>query len=185
MRKLKLALVLPIAQVVIAAILLQWGYRAPTPRGSEFYEPTASLICRGLNAPALLFRVLTYYLTRSDTTLSWVSRSILGFHAGDLVFLAGVIVVWYFVGWALDHRRTVRTLGRGAIVGGLIAHSLVLGLGGILFSSGLYRLKHPTDNPLHPVPVEALLTLIWAISLLFISGRGLVRAIRHALCGSA
>jgi len=111
-QKPKLAVVLPAVQFVFAAILLQWSYRTPIPRGTELYVPTSRLICRGLNAPALLFSEVDYYFVQSEAAPTWTARPILGFYADDLFFLLGVIVVWYFAGRALDLRATSPRIDR-------------------------------------------------------------------------
>jgi hypothetical protein len=182
MRKLKLAWFLPVIQFVIAAILLQWGYRAPVPRGSELYVPPSRLICLGLDAPALLFRLLDPVPWGPE--FDWIPRSILGFDTDDLFFLVGVIVVWYLAGRALDHLWTPRTAKRGSMAIVFVKCSLLLAAGVILFFFGLQQLgPHP---PNYPAPtVGAVLTLMWSVALIFLSGKGLVRAIRGVLSRSA
>jgi len=172
MRKLRLALVLPITQFVIATILLKWGDRT-VPPGKVMYVHTARLICWGLNAPALLFRFLN--------PIGWgpmwdgLPRSILGFDTDDLFFLLGVIVVWYFVGRALDRRpASEKVAPRGTVtVATLMVCFVVLALGGLLSFAGVHDLVHPSsNNPYHSV--RGLLTLIWSVSLIFLSVRWLL-----------
>jgi hypothetical protein len=174
MRKLKLAGVLPIMQFVIAASLLQYGYRASVAHGTEFYVPTARLICLGLNAPAMLFMHLNP--TSWGEAFDFLPRSVLGFDTDDLFFLLGVVVVWYFVGRAVDQRQFSRTAGKRRIMAPLTACPLLLALGGLLFHWGQQNLKNPYDNP--DPPFGAVLMLAWAVSLIFFSGRWLVRTIR-------
>ena len=172
MPKLKFATVLPISQFVIAVILLQLG----DPRLS--YVHTARLVCWGLNAPAMVSRGLGLLCGRWG--LPCLTGPIAGFYTDDLFFLAGVVVVWYLVGRALDQRRTsqtVREVGRAMT---LIACSLLLALGGLLLLLGLDYLRNPRFNSPN-YPVVAVPMLMWSPSLIFLSGRGLVRAIRHAL----
>lgn len=176
MHKLKLALVLPIIQLAIAATLLQWGYRAPVPRGSELYVPTVRLICRGLNAPALLFRMLNPI--GLGPAFDWVPRSMLGFDTDDLFFLVGVIIVWCLVGRALDQRRTSTTAARSRMATVLIMCLLLMAVGGLLLWLALHDLQHPGYENLDP-PVGAFLTLMWSASLVVLSGKGLLRAIRE------
>lgn len=58
MYKLRFAVALPILQTLVALILLLWADRTPTPRNVEFfYHPAAWLICKGLNAPAMLLLI--------------------------------------------------------------------------------------------------------------------------------
>jgi hypothetical protein len=177
MRKLRFTWFLPAIQFVIATILLQWGYRAPVSRGSEMYVPTGQLICKGLNAPALLFRFLDPIPW--GPKFDWIPRSILGFYTDDLFFLAGVIVVWYIVGRALDHRRTSRRARQSSVAIALVRCSLLLALGVILFFAGLRDLGPRRSNNPAP-PVGAILTLVWSIALIFGSGRRLVASIRSS-----
>jgi hypothetical protein len=174
LHKLRLALIMPVIQFVVAATLLQWGYRTPVPPGSEIYIPTVRLVCRGLNAPALLFRILDPF----TWGVEWhdVPRSILGFDTGDIPFLVGVIVVWYLVGRTLDKRRLISgTAVRSRIAVALVACFLLL-LGGFLFSAGLHDFGPGRPNNPGP-PFGAILTLVWSITLIFLSGRELLTLI--------
>jgi biotin transporter BioY len=106
-----------------------------------------------------------------------------GFYTDDLFFLAGVVVVWYFVGRAWDQRRTPQTVGKRGTVKALIACALLVALGGLLFLLGMDYLRNPRfNNP--DYPAVAVPVLMWSVSLIFLSGRRLVRAIRHAIRGT-
>ena len=162
---MKLAVVLPFVQFAVAAILLRSGYRQ---------------ICYGLSAPALLFKFLDP--VGWGPTFRRLPQSVLGFDTDDCFFLIGVIVVWYFVGRVLDGRRkskTSRAHGRGTV---LIVFPLLLVLGGLLFPFGLLELIGPQHfrNAGH-LHESGLLTLTWSVSLIFVSVRGLLRAIRLGL----
>ena len=87
------------------------------------------------------------------------------------------------VGRALDQWRGSQPAveRRGAM--SLIACSLLLALGGLLLLLGLDYLRNPRFNTPN-YPVVAVPMLMWSASLIFLSGRGLVRAIRHAFRGS-
>ena len=90
MRKLKLAIILPIIQVLVAVVLLLQADRTHGPGGLDYhYFPPAWLICKGLNAPAMLLLVPfggTWYFVPQ---IPIVGRSL---------FLISVMIVWYFVG---------------------------------------------------------------------------------------
>src|SRR5215472_16355502 len=96
-RRLKLALVLPVAQVVITAILTLWADRVTWLLGNSNRVPgpfthldllviSLRLIWRGVNAPACP-------LCAANSNV------------GELLYLAAVAVLWYSVGRFLDHRR--------------------------------------------------------------------------------
>lgn len=169
MRKLKMAFVLPMFQVVLAAILLRWAGPA------DFYVPTSKLICWGLNAPALLFRVQAGWGPIS----AWVPGSILGVDTSDLFFLVGVTVVWYLVGRALDRRGVPQTEGRHAMVVNVAAHCCLLMLGGFLFYAGLQDFWNPNYGGFGIRPERGILMFLWSGSLIFLSGRTLVQATRR------
>jgi hypothetical protein len=179
MRKLRLALVLPIIQVAIAAILLQAAYRTRLPRGSDAI-PDVRLICRGLNAPALVFRLPN--LMAPEAT--WIPKlpSVFGFDVDDVYFLVGVVVVWYLLGRALDQRRSSRKEGGSKKATAFVVYPLLLALGGLLFYGGLKDFGNPRSPNLGS-PVGAFLTLMWSVGLIVLSGRRLVRAIRPAFRG--
>ena len=99
-RRLKLALVLPVAQVVITAILTLWADQVTWLLGDSNRVPgsfthfhllviSLRLIWRGVNAP---------------TCPLCAARS----NIGELLYLAAVAVLWYLVGRFLDHRRGVQ-----------------------------------------------------------------------------
>ncbi len=167
MRKLRLSLSLPLIQFLVAAILLQWGYRTPVPPGSEAYVPTSRLICRGLNAPALLFRIFDPFVWGQEWTR--IPRSLLGFDTGDVPFLVGVIVLWYLVARGLEKKETLKITDRSRKAAVLAAISL-LSLGLFLASVGLHDLGPGRPNNTSP-PVGAVLTLVWSIALIFLSCR--------------
>jgi len=94
MRKLKFAIVLPLIQVLVAVVLLLQADRTHGPGGVDYhYFPPAWLICKGLNAPAMLLLVPfggTWYFVPQIPIV------------GRALFLISVAIVWYFVGRLLD-----------------------------------------------------------------------------------
>jgi hypothetical protein len=171
MHKLKLAIFLPIIQFAIAVILLKQAGRP------DFYVPTSKLICWGLNAPALLFRGQALWGPISVL----VPGSIRGVDAGDLFFLLGVIVVWYLVGRALDRKRNLENECGPIRPMAVVAHCFLLVVGGLLLYVGAALLG---DVNYRGRPERGILTLLWAVSLLFFSGRALMRSARRRVAKS-
>ena len=159
MRKLKLAVALPVVQAILAATLL---YVAGPLRGPPV--ATARLICMGLNAPAVFFSFLGL-------------GTVFGIDGSDLSFLVGVIVVWYLVGRALDRRWVPRTIEESVMVPA-VARGFLLAMGGLLLYIGLFDFQDPTFDNLSHRPERGILTVLWSCSLIFLSGRALVRMIR-------
>ncbi|MGA8221329.1 MAG: hypothetical protein WB780_06700 [Candidatus Acidiferrales bacterium] len=105
LRKLRFSLALPIVQVVITAVLTLWADRvdwlfvdSKRLPGSfvhvHFLVLALRPIWRGVNAP-------TWPLCLAGSS----NYSILGFSAGELLYLAAVAALWYLVGRFLDRRR--------------------------------------------------------------------------------
>lgn len=168
MRKLRLAALLPIFQVVLAAILLQWA----VPPNFYWSEPV--LICQGLNAPALLFVALT----RWPPIAELAGGRVRGTSINDIFFLLGVVVVWYFVGRALDRKRGSRQQKQSGAPKSVAAYLVILAAAGILLYLALLDFQNPNFDSWHHFPERAVLTLAWSTTLAFISARGLLTIIR-------
>jgi hypothetical protein len=178
MPRIRMALVLPIVQVLAASILLFWGSRVDVTRGCDPYVPTQWLICRGLNAPALLVGYLdplmwgeTWLWTR-DWLPNWAI-----FSFPSRTFLLGVAALWYFAGRAIDRRQTPSPVSRFGLAATLVVQPLLLALGGLVLVVGLHELRRAHCNP---NPVGALLMLTWSAMLILLSGRALVRRLYQA-----
>jgi hypothetical protein len=165
MRKLKLAIFLPIIQVLVAVVLLLKADRTIGPGGVDYYFfPPAWLICKGLNAPAMLLLVpfgRSWYFVPQIPIV------------GRALFLISVAVVWYFVGRALDQRRAPSRAREHRVATTLLLQFLLLVAGGILIYSGLNELRKPISTV-----VGVLLTFIWAVSLICFSSVSLLRMVR-------
>lgn len=134
-----------------------------------FYHPTAWLICKGLNAPAMLVLVPfggTWYFVPPIET----------FGLGRGLFLAAVGAVWYFVGRAIDQRRVPgpRKTSRPVT---LLADLLLLLAGAVLFYAGFHEFAHP---PALPTRLGGLLSMTWAVGFVFISIRSLLHRRRQS-----
>jgi hypothetical protein len=186
MRKLKLAIVLPVTQVLIAWILLLWADQTPVPRGLDYmYHPPAWLVCKGLNAPVMLLLIPFGGNWYNAPAVPIVGRGL---------FLVAVAVVWYLVGRAIDRRESPKAGdGRGlaAMIG---VQSLLLAVGGVLFYAGWSEMGGYLT-----ISVRAFLTvpwslrlaalgpffsLMWSVSLIFLSSRTLMRILRRRLAPS-
>lgn len=98
MRKLKLALILPIVQVLLAVALFAWGNHQWRTRHGLFV-PAGRLLCFAINAPAELFSRLL------DLFPAWSAPRIWGFYFDELFFLPGVAILWFLIGRTLDKLR--------------------------------------------------------------------------------
>jgi hypothetical protein len=107
MRKLGLRFILPAAQLALALILLYWGNHTKAPPHSDTpFTPSVTLICFGINAPALLLLALGAWIGTPRMDKAPVMLS--GFGLDEWFFFAGVILCWYLVGLWLDSRAFPR-----------------------------------------------------------------------------
>jgi hypothetical protein len=177
MRKLKLALFLPMVQVVIAVFLLEWGYRAPYPfpkGGDELYVSTERLICLGINAPAFLLSFLVELIPIPDVTVFHL-------YTGDFAFLGCVIVVWYLVGRMVDRQilhQASAPVGTTPVKS--LLNFLLVVLGGWFLYSGIEALRSPGRlNNYTGNIVQGILFLAWSFVLILIPGRALMKTLRN------
>jgi hypothetical protein len=171
MQKLRLAFILPCAQLAIAAMLLQHSYRVRIPG----YTPTSRLVCMGLNAPALLFRILDP--AQFDWSPDWIPRSLLGFYINDFCFLTGVILVWYLVGRVLDQGYMSPPFKSSGVAGALVGYVLLLTAGIVLLLSGVEIFQRPQyNNPNYILMV--LLMWLWSALLGAVACAGLIKRLR-------
>ena len=101
--KLRFQILLPITQLLLALVMIAWGRQVPRPAGLDFpYSPTPVLVCNGINAPATVLSLSASFLPidRPDRT----PISLFGFGAQGLLFLLGVVLLWFFIGHTIDHR---------------------------------------------------------------------------------
>ena len=105
MSKLKITVLFPSFQLILAAALLGWGHRAGDPvRLDTLYAPTPTLVCLGINAPALI--VWPFIGRLSATPLDHPPRSVFSFGFDELLFLSAVVLLWYLVAkWLLRSRE--------------------------------------------------------------------------------
>ncbi len=187
MRKLKLAVVLPIIQVLLASILLLWADRAPYPPYLSF--PSAGwFFCRLLNAPVVVLMFLFGGNWNYLPQIPFVGRGI---------FLISVGLFWYLVGRMLDRRGT-KPAKEPSLLTVLAMQSLLL-VAGVLLLLNVWRdvsdpqasfasavldvVRIVSTTPLLGL-IGTFLTLAWSVSLIFLSGRTLVRMILRGIARS-
>jgi Na+/H+ antiporter NhaD/arsenite permease-like protein len=105
---------------------------------------------------------------------------VFGHGSQELLFLSGVVVVWYFVGRALDRyaKRQVPTRKRVSAAKALLDLTLMV-LGMLLLLVGITPIfdKRGFTNPTGAT-VAAVFWLIWFLVLFFLPGADLVRGFR-------
>lgn len=170
MRQLRFALLLPIAQLVVALLLLQWGHRVLPPRGLDtIYMPTPTLVCIGINGPAVLFRVGDFL-----TPQTWIYMGVRGFSSDEFWFLAGVLVIWFLIGHALDAHRMRGASTPRIRMGSAIASIAMLIVAALLLFLGLKHI-HPYEWNNPASPVVGIFFIVWSLAIGIVSGRKLTR----------
>ncbi|MEQ1949706.1 MAG: hypothetical protein ABL995_21150 [Bryobacteraceae bacterium] len=168
MWKLKLAWLLPLINVTVAAMLLHLA----GPRSG--YLPTARLICAGLNAPALAFTLVADWRPLSVPDL------VLGFERSDIFFMVGVLIVWFCVGRVIDRHGLAKTDSESRVIIPVLKQILPLCIGAFLLYVGLHDFQEPTFNNLGRRPHRGVLTLAWAGTLICLPGHAIIVEIRRA-----
>ena len=131
MSKLGYRFTLPAINFALAAILLVGGRQMPSPSHSDFpYTHPLVTVCKAITPPAVLFQILTSYVLPHRLT-SRSSVLIPGVGMEDMLFLLGLIISWYLVGWVIDHLARLRTSGNRPV-------KVVFGLLSILFGVFLF-----------------------------------------------
>jgi hypothetical protein len=194
--KFKLSVVLPIAQLIITAILTYWADRVdwivfgesnriPGPfHRIHIFVVYLRLVWRGVNAPALPFSFAGY---------AGRSYQILGFGLGELLYFAAVAIVWRIVGRYIERQRGVRVperQGRRArmlTILGMAWGILLLGIAIISIheSLRLFRDASLFANLLFLLhfrlylPLTQFLFLLWSFAVIAINGATLAHDIRR------
>lgn len=178
-RKLSFALALPIVQVAITAVLGVWADRvdwillANTSRAPgrfvhlDLIIIEARLIWRGINAP-------TFPLCLAGSS----KRQILGFGVDEILYLAAVAVLWYWVGRFFDRRRGVEATTDGIKKLKPVYYFLMLAWGNFLFLVSLWNASAEVSFARSyffriDAFVVAALYLAWSLILLILAGRRL------------
>jgi hypothetical protein len=177
-RKPNLALILPIVQVAITAVLGVWANRvdwiliANTSRAPgrfvhlDLIIIEARLIWRGINAP-------TFPLCLAGSS----NRQILGIGVGEILYLAAVAVLWYWVGSFFDRRRGLEVPTRQGIkMPRTVCYFLMMAWGIFLLFMSLRIVRAEVFFARSyffriDAFVVAALFLAWSLILLILAGR--------------
>ncbi len=175
--RLRMSWILPIIQLPLAIVMLEWGRHSGVQnRFDTLHFPTPSLICKGINAPAMVLAAIAYFFDRVDHPQPTIFGSTLDYP----LFLIGVVLLWYLVGRTLDSRRSAAqsslawTWPRLLLVGVPLAL-----LGALSFYESLqgfldpWRWNNRTGNL-----VQSILVLLWSIVLVGVPGLKLIQRLR-------
>jgi hypothetical protein len=174
MRRVGLAWILPLVQLLLAIGLLHWGSRTfPPKRFDTLWMPTATMICQGINAPALPLSIFG----RLFGVVDQAPPSFLGFGPGELFFLAGVIIIWCLIGRVLDGHSFRDTSGG---LGHTLLNVFLMAWGILLFCMALAPLRNPgfLNNRFGNV-VEGILFVCWSLLLVITSVLRFARTLRR------
>ena len=171
----KITLLLPICQTAVACALLILGrHEQFLQRVDTSYSPTATSICFGVNAPAVLVRpfiALLLPLVRVPFP-EWADQLALD----EIPFLLIVAGLWYFVArWLVALRRPGRDLMQRNPTLTITTYVVTIIVGAILFYLGVGNFLHlgRWNNPLGNA-IEGSFCLLWALALLTVSFKNLI-----------
>lgn len=161
MKQLKLAVVLPLVNLIAAVTMLHWS-RPDVHNG----PPLLLQICWGLNAPASLLwnRAMPGQIEKVAPT--WLLSVV----SGELLFMLGILVTWSFVGNELDRRNALP--GDRKMLIALAVDSLMLVAGGILLWMGIEDCNSPHTefySNFHGPSVKGFFVFVWSLSLIYLS----------------
>jgi hypothetical protein len=182
MSRVRLAIVLPAAQFVAAVIMLYIGGCVEAVKDRLFdslYFPTISSICRGINAPAALFKPVLLLFVFVPENWDRAFTRIFGYSVNPSFFI-GVVVVWYLVGRQVDRRRLPRDLLAPQKLTSTILKRIFLVLAGVvILLLGLRELANPgMFNNFLGTKVEGTLFIVWSAALVILPVAATVNQVR-------
>jgi hypothetical protein len=178
MQRIKLKILLPLGQLILAVVLLTIGQHLDI---RDKYEPRplamATRVCFAINAPALVASwlitwgsVATHFRKPPSAILSPID---------EIPFLVLLTVQWYFVARRLEsffsEGKTLAIPPRSPSQ--IIGNLLFLSIGAILLWDVIAEFRY-FNLYIHSAAdaVLCFLTLLWGVGLLFFSGRVLLQA---------
>jgi hypothetical protein len=165
MPKLKLAIALPVIQVLLAVGLFTLGNHARGPKGWDTPPRSPlSLVCAGISAPAFPLIYVGQLLPTA-----WYPESVLGLGLPQVLFLPGVVAVWYWIGRWLERRRNPAAIERRVTGSKVFITFLQLMLGVFLFLAGFTVIRQAislrASSNVWGHYVSGVLFLTWSLVL--------------------
>src|SRR5262249_48666517 len=157
-----LSIILPCVQVALAVGLWEWGRYQPRAQGFGAW-PIAGLICYGINAPAILPSRLAVYPFRMMYPPHFLSY----YSLSEWAFFAGVAVLWFLVGLALDRKIRGTSTERRVTPVTIVWRLLLLAMGTVLFLLALRQFSMPWHQGNYwGTIIESILFLVWSAVLI-------------------
>ncbi len=162
LQRVRFAVALPIAQLFLAIGLNRWGLTEGCPMADTPCSPTATQICRAINAPAALLMLLADLFHRVDHA----PPSVFGLPLGDLLFFSGVVLLWFIVGRAVDNRGHLGASAQVPMFAAVVFRALLLALGLLLFlmSLGPLFFRMSLNNSSGSI-AAGILIMLWSAAL--------------------
>jgi hypothetical protein len=178
MPKLRLAIILPILMACTFVVVIRWQRHVDVQLPPKREYPSVSSVTSaylGLNAPAVLFEAACKVILPIDR-LNQPPSSLFGIGIGQLLFFAGVVVLWFTVGLSLDHRSDRQTSAHTKMtVWRMVGAWLLLIFAIVLFGGAVFLMKHrPSGSPVGDI-LQAILWLGWSLLLTCVSGTKILR----------
>jgi len=176
--------ILPACQVVLAVILLHWGYGTFRRYPDLDIPPigTGVLLCHGINAPAVLVQNIARIVLPMALNRKW-KLSGQWYSVDDLFFFAAVVILWYAVGRKVDRIKLPSPQTQMTLV--KIALNVFVALwGACLFYMAILIFRDPGQGGNWVgSSVEGVLFLAWSITLVAVYGWRLANMVRHRSSG--
>ena len=173
-RQLKFAIILPMLMACAFVVVVRWQRHLDVQVLPKREYPFASSVTSaylGLNAPAVLFEGIckaSFPIER----LNQPPSSLFGIGVGQILFLTGVLALWFFVGLSLDRRNGQRISSHsGTTFWTLLSTLGLLVAATVLLGGAVFLIAHrPSGNNIGDV-VQGIFWLGWSVLMAYVSGR--------------
>ncbi|HWY07990.1 MAG TPA: hypothetical protein VNY24_14100 [Candidatus Acidoferrales bacterium] len=147
----------------------------------------AKVLCTGISAPALLFWF--FGALAAEPRLNTQPLSVVGFNLGEILFFLWVVVLWYFIGRAIErHWSSKSPKHKGLTIFDFCVLLSLMIWGLILFVADIWFLRYVslseagwTLNSYLDFPRIAVMSmaLIWSMLLVLLPARTFSQALRQ------